>query len=275
MRVAITGAHGYLGGHLKDAFIARGDSVLSLVRTPKEENEITYLLGDEIREGLLSGADALIHCAHDFSGNSLESSLKINLEGSRRLFAAAKEAGVTRIVFISSMAAFPGCRSIYGKTKLEVEKAASEYGAWALRPGTIYGGKGEGLFGALKKLATKLPVVPLIGSGEQKLFLVHIDDLAEVIVRIVHDDEAAPKEAVSVAAKTPWRLKDILKKLAGGRRVLFIPVPSALITTPLLIGEKLGVRLPFRSDSVVSINNTDPSPRVLSTIFEVELRPFS
>ena len=161
------------------------------------------------------------------------------------------------------MAAFTNCHSIYGNAKLAGEKIASLYGAWSIRPGFIYGGEHEGgLARTLRKVATTLPVIPTIGWGDQILHTVHIDDLNNILMAIAESTSTPSIAPVTVACRTPYPFKKILTAFANTRNKtpLFIPIPPLAIFLPLKLLEKLGLKLPVRSDSLVSLLATNPSP---------------
>ena len=77
---------------------------------------------------------ALVHCAYDFKPLRWDEIRAVNVEGARKLFPAARAAGVEKIICISSISAYDGCRSLYGKAKLEIEKIALDNGALVIRP---------------------------------------------------------------------------------------------------------------------------------------------
>jgi nucleoside-diphosphate-sugar epimerase len=82
------------------------------------------------------------------------------------LYCFAKEGGVERIIFLSSISAFDGCSSLYGKAKLEIEKDAADVGAGIIRSGLLYGPRPSGgMFGSLQRMASDSSIIPLIGSG--------------------------------------------------------------------------------------------------------------
>jgi len=280
--IAVTGSFGYLGKHLINLCLQRGFSIRALGRAKRQENssqveDIFFDLSAPVSSETLNGADILIHLAHDFSGLSLKDSLEINFEGSRKLFLAAKEGGLRKIIFVSSMAAYPGCRSIYGRAKLAIEEESIKFGAWVIRPGTIYGGSGEGLFAGLRSMATKLPFIPLIDGGRQQLFLVHIDDLCEALLKIAFDDSlTAAIEPLSLAASRPLELREILGQLAqqAGKKSRFLYVPSLFVLPAMKLAESIGVKLPFRSDSLVSIRSMNPNARVESNFLGIKLREY-
>src|SRR5207253_1039840 len=116
---------------------------------------------------------------------------------------------IPKIIFISTISAFEGCRSLYGRAKLEIEKIALDCGALVIRPGLVYGSgpglrrtagsadgiqplkasvacetedrpasatQAGGMFGKLTAQVRKSPVIPVVGSGLQIQFLVHNED---------------------------------------------------------------------------------------------------
>ncbi len=127
---------------------------------------------------MLSGVTALVHCAYDFTPLTWEELAAVNIEGSKKVIQAAKAAKVPKIIFISSISAFDGCRSLYGKAKLEIEKFALANGALVVRPGLVYGGVAGGMFGKLAQQVSKSAIIPMIGNGSQIQFLVHNEDLS-------------------------------------------------------------------------------------------------
>src|ERR1035438_7026668 len=136
MRVAITGANGYIGSNVVSRLERDGDTVIRLVRNAGgDPGAVRYSLGETLPASSLGALEALVHCAYDFMQPTPEASVAINVEGTRNLFRSASGAGVRRIVFISSMSAFASCRSAYGRTKLAIEEVAAEFGAVIVRPG--------------------------------------------------------------------------------------------------------------------------------------------
>ena len=128
----------------------------------------------------LAGVDALVHAAYDFSCTRWTDVARVNVDGSRRLLAAARRAEVDRIVYVSTVAAFPGARSMYGRAKLEIERMAMGLGATIVRCGLVWGPRGGAMFGALRHAVERLPVVPLVAPANLPVMLVCEDDLVEL-----------------------------------------------------------------------------------------------
>ena len=272
----ITGASGYLGGELAAFLRNSGWRVIAASRHPQGNDGVAYSLGGEVSPDLFQGVDALIHCAYDFAPGRWEDIHRRNVIGSRRLLQQAKSAGVCSIT-ISSISAFPGCKSLYGKAKLLVEEAAFSIGGIVLRPGLIYGGGNRGIYGRLMKQVEGRKLVPLLSGNPCTLHLTHVEDLARVINGWLNGAWPAQTSPWVVAHPEPWPLKKLLQAMAGakGKRLLFIPAPWPLVWLLLKLLEAIGLPRAFKSDNLISIVNQDQHldfRAVLSC--GIPLRPF-
>jgi len=266
---AITGANGYLGSRLVRLFQSAGWRVLEISRkAANAESHAAFTLGEDIDPTVLRGVDHLIHCAHDFRASTEAEMNRINVDGSLRLFRSAKSAGVKTIVFISSMAAFDGCKSLYGRAKLRIEKESASMGVLSIRPGTIYGNESGGIVGSMRRIVRALPVVPLIGSGSARLYTVHEEDLCRFVEAVGMRPVEASASPLNACSPHPVTFLELLRKLAAadGRRPLFVPVPAALIVFGLRMVEALGLPIGLRSDSVISLVNANPSAAASSKV---------
>lgn len=278
MVCAITGASGYVGSRLM-ASLARNVDVVPITRR-ESPNAIQWDMANptDISEVLRThGVKTLVHAAWDFSHPNPKENERVNVEGSRRLFESAAKAGVERIVFLSTISAFTGARSMYGQSKMRVEQLAlaSSNGA-VIRPGLVWGTGPGGMFGALTKQVTQGSIIPLIGSGRYPQYLVHEEDLGTAILRAA----AGPWEAttpVTVANPEPWLLRDLIQTIARnhGRKVTLVPLPWRAIYTGLKSAELAGAKLGFRSDSVLSLVYQNPAPNfTLADRLQLPRRPY-
>lgn len=277
-RCLITGGSGYVGSRIKTQLEANGWHVTELSRNPASSaGAIRYQLGDVIAPETLTGFSALVHCAYDFRQISWKDISAVNVRGSEVLLKTASKAGVRKLVFISSISAYDGCRSLYGKAKLEIERVTRAVGGWSIRPGLVYGDAPGAMFGRLVEKANRSKFIPLPGGGHQKQYLVHDTDLYIAVSRCLQSDMAACVEPVTVAHGKAWTFRELLSEIATrlGKRVNFIPVPWRFLWAGLRLGEKLRLPLEFRSDSLVSLVHQNPKPVFNS--FEtlgVNCRPF-
>ena len=160
------------------------------------------------------------------------------------------------------MSAYEGCHSLYGQAKLEVEKKVLELKGWVLRPGLIVGKQAAGIVGSMQKLIKLTPIIPLIGSGNQILYLSHENDLIASIYQTVKSSEEAPFFSITTANATPRTFKEILIMLAQqhGRSPILIPLPWRAVWFLFKIMEIFKFSLSFRSDSIISLMYQNPSP---------------
>jgi nucleoside-diphosphate-sugar epimerase len=264
---AITGANGYVGSVVARWFADRGWKVFALTRgeSTGPYPQIPFSLGSTLEPKVLeaNGITTLIHCAYDFRPVDWSSIRRTNVEGSMRLLQSAKQGGVRKIIFISSISAFAGCASLYGKAKLEIESVVNRMGGTIVRPGLIYGNTvSGGMFGALRSQVLTRKVIPLLGSGVYPQYLLHEDDLC-LLLEYIADDRLSLTEGPLVAASSrPWPLKTLLLHLAQQehKQIRFIRVPWHLVWASIKCLEALGLHPKFRSDSIISLVRQDPSP---------------
>jgi nucleoside-diphosphate-sugar epimerase len=236
MRIAITGCRGFVGEHLTAQLRALGHEVIPLGRGASP----TEAFG------------ALIHAGWDLANP------EANVASSARLLRSAQAAGVSRILFISSLSAFEGCRSRYGAAKLAVETEVAAIGGCSIRLGFVCDDSSRGLSGSLKKLA-RLPVIPLPGGGRQNLFTMRAEDLAQAFLKVLEHYDGEP---VNLAYPEPVSLAGMMHIFARqqGTRAAFLPVPWRMLWATLRAAEAAGVNIKFRSDSLVSLMNQNPAP---------------
>ncbi|GBD32813.1 UDP-glucose 4-epimerase [bacterium HR33] len=207
MRAFVTGGTGFVGSHLVEALLDRGDEVLLLVRKPERAarlfgDRVGLVPGDlederALREGC-SRADVVFHLAGLTVARKPEDFFRVNRDGTGRLVKAAQEASPRprNLVYVSSLAASgpsslgrpavesdpPHPVSFYGKSKLagEEEVRRSDLPWSIVRPPTVYGPRDRGLL-RMFRLARK-GVLPLVGKPEQELSFVYAGDLAAAII---------------------------------------------------------------------------------------------
>jgi nucleoside-diphosphate-sugar epimerase len=246
-------------------FRANSWKVVEAIRKPSQYScdQIRFDLSRNDPILIPQGVDVLIHCAYDFKALDWDAVSKANIERTEELFASALSAGCKKSVFVSSMAAFREAKSFYGKAKYEAELRLAPKGVISIRPGLIYGSQAKGIVGAIQKYVVFLPVIPIIGDGSQIIYLSHIDDLCQAIFEIVVSAEIQTVVSPMVLANPdPIPLKQLIVTFANEnkRKVLLVPVPPVLILFFLLVVERLGFRIGLRSDSVLSIINSNPDP---------------
>jgi len=255
--VAVTGANGYVGSLIVEA-LRENAKVLGLVRTPKSPNDIRWSFGsdvDSLAQTLRAyGVTHMIHAAWDMKANSDDELMKICVAGSRALLTACQQAGVQRYIFISTISAFEGARSSYGRSKLKVEELFRQAKGVVLRLGLVFGDRPAGTFGNLQNMVRSMRIIPLIGDGIAPQYLLHEQTLAEVMRRAVRGDFDGEENPLTLAHPEPITFRDLLRQMSrsAGRRVFLVPVPWRILYIALRSSEQIGLKLNVRSDSVLS-----------------------
>jgi nucleoside-diphosphate-sugar epimerase len=263
--VAVTGANGYVGSLIAEALRPEA-RVVGLVRTPRGAEDIAWSFdaAPAQLQAALRARDVthLIHAAWDMKANSLAELERVCVAGSSRLFAAAAAAGIGKPIFISTISAFAGARSAYGRAKLAVEEMALGRQGVVLRPGLVYGDGEGGTFGNLKKIVRTARLVPMIGNGRAPQYLLHEQTLAEVVRRAIGGAFDGAARPITVAQPEPIAFRALLEYLAAseGRTIMLVGLPWRLLYFGVRMAEAIGLRLSFRSDSVLSFIYQDSSP---------------
>lgn len=261
--IALTGATGFVGQHLMADLSRRGYRLRVLLRRPVPEFTTgeQVLIGDLARpinlNEAMHGVDYVLHSAgiaHAMSGRPEDDYRTINRDATRALAIAARQAGVKRFVFLSSVRAQCGPTSevsvsdddtpcptdAYGRSKLEAEEALAQADVpfAALRPALVYGPRVKGNLAALFALARKPWPLPF-GAFRAQRSLVALETLASAAAHVIAL-ENAPNRSFLVADPEPVTLGQIIAAYRTGlaRRPGLVPVPPALITTALALAGK-------------------------------------
>lgn len=185
MKLAVTGATGFVGGRLLRDALAAGHEVCALTRRDQPPVDgVTWIRGTLEDEaglaGLVAGCDAAVHIAGAISARNRAGFAEVNIEGTQRLLAAAEAAGAKRFLHVSSLAAREPGVSDYGWSKAGSERLVRESGLdWTIvRPPAVYGpGDRETL--ELFRMA-KRGLVTLPPRG--RLSLIHVADLSRLLL---------------------------------------------------------------------------------------------
>ena len=200
--VAVTGATGFIGGHLVRRLAEAGYRVRVLTR----RLPVSPIIGNRAVEAVIGGledtdslsellgeADAVIHAAGLIKASSRDAFFAVNVAGVRRLAeAATRQPTPLRFVLLSSLAAREPQLSDYAASKRAGETALTQSAgalAWTIvRPPVVYGpGDRETL--ALFR-ASKRGLVPIPAGAGARISMVHVDDLAGAVLAVMTSEAA-------------------------------------------------------------------------------------
>lgn len=231
MRIVVTGATGYIGTRLTALATRRGYDVVGASRQQPASCIASWLhfdLASTEAVVLPVGTDVVLHlAANTVATNPLDSD--VDVAAAQGLIKSAQKAGA-RFIFVSSQTARTDAPTSYGQTKWRIEQAVLAAGGWVVRPGQVYGGELRGLYGTLVKAAQKLPLMPVF-IPSPKVQPIHVDDLAEGLLRIAERGDVQPG-VYCLAAPIPISFSAFLAEIAKSRlrcKRVFVPVPVVAI----------------------------------------------
>jgi nucleoside-diphosphate-sugar epimerase len=272
LTVAVTGPTGEIGLPLmaeleRDPAVAE---VRGMARRPFDPagegwDKVSYRRGDILDRGslaaLFDGVDVAVHLAFAIFGGR-EETRRVNLEGSRNVFEAAVTAGVRRLVYASSVAAYgfhaenpqPLTEDVpargsegfyYSAQKAELELSLKEIlagtgvDAYVFRPCIVAGPRATALveqvvsggrlgdpFPGLRRRLGRLPLPrPVLPDPGLPIQLVHHDDVARALAAAIAG--AGPAGAYNLAGEGTIRIGDVARAI--GWRSIPVPAPAAAL----------------------------------------------
>jgi nucleoside-diphosphate-sugar epimerase len=230
MKIAVTGATGYIGTHFVKMAQAQGHQIIFLSRIKPHHSEcwISYNLNDEIPPTLTSDVDMLLHLAYQAS--TPKNTLRIDeLESAKHILSAGKNVGA-KIIFLSSQTANKESLSDYGRTKWEIEQLVISSGNIAIRPGLVYGGEPRGLFLGLLNTIQKYAYLPSF-LPSPKIQPIHVQDLCKCLLKVM-ELENSPAKIFYFGEEKVISFNEFMQFLAKtylNKKISFIPVPSLII----------------------------------------------
>jgi nucleoside-diphosphate-sugar epimerase len=246
MIAAITGANGFIGGHLVRRFAAAGWEARPVVRSDFHTGAV---------EACFADADVVVHAAGATRAPSHAALRASNVDLTQSALSAAAAARVKRFVYVSSQAAAGPASSLdqpiteldvpapveaYGRSKLEAEGVvrASVAVPWVIvRPGAVYG-PADRDFLALFKLATRRVAIHPANRA-QWISVIHVDDLASGIIA-ASMATAAIRQTFFLANNHPVQWSDVFQlaaRCAGTSLVLDLEVPQIMVTAGAAVGD--------------------------------------
>ena len=206
MRVAIAGGHGQIALRLAKLLSQRGDEVVALIRNPDHSDDVRqpgaepavvdleHASVDDVAQAI-AGRDAVVFAAGAGPGSGSARKETMDYGGAVKLIAAAKQAGVSRYVIVSSMGADPDAPgddtfSVYLRAKGRADEAvrASGLDATIVRPGGLTNNPGTGRV----SLGESLP------RGQ-----VTRDDVAAVLAAVLDSPNTIGKTLDLIGGDTP------------------------------------------------------------------------
>lgn len=242
----MTGATGFVGGHLLTALRSQGHEVVAVVRNPGADLDAELVRGDVTsRDSLVhafEGVDGVFHVAgwYKIGDDHPEDGWAVNVQGTRNVMDAAVEAGVPRVVYTSTVAInsdthgevldetyeFTGRHlSVYDQTKAEAHKVAASYAdrldVVTVMPGGIYGPGDTSAIGELIE-QTALGGRALAPSG-LRMCEAHVDDIAAGHILGMDKGRRGQSYMLAGPQTSVVDLLRLVAEIAGGKGPIVLP----------------------------------------------------
>lgn len=240
-RVVVVGASGFIGSHAVRALVGRPDvTVVPASRTPVDApGAVAADLHDRASlDAALVGADVVVHAA-SYVGKDAALSEATNIDGTENLVAAARRAGVTRIVYVSTTSVYgtgphrgirvgdvpPRPESVASTHRHAAEGLVRDAGGSVLRPNLVYGAGDRWFVPALAKLTAGLGAT--IDSGRARISVISADDLGRLVAAVALHPDVEPRSVLHAAGPEPVSILQIHEALAAA---LGLPVPTRSVS---------------------------------------------
>lgn len=251
MRLAVTGATGFLGRHLVRAAVDAGHSVRALVRSaateihglPEGVQVVDGQLPDALPQTFVDGADVLIHLAAagvQWEGRSQDQLHAVNVLGPLQLLRSAKEAGVSHVVLVGTALEYAGhgtlpaepVRDVLRCRETDSLETSDRYGAskaaggllarsearrlqlptWYLRLCSVYGtGDRPTKLVPAAFRAARARVPFQMTAGEQLRDWLQINDAVAAVLRAAERHPEAGGETLNVGSGEPVALSSLIE----------------------------------------------------------------
>jgi nucleoside-diphosphate-sugar epimerase len=289
--VVVTGGTGFLGLHTCEYFVDRGWDVTALDLKPfnpeDDTEDIDFVQGDVRDEAVVADAieaadaDVVVHSAAALPLWDDEEIRDVTVDGTRSVLWAALEHDVDRVVYISSTAVYGTHESHpiteespldgvgpYGHAKIEAEKLCEDFRRRGLcvpiiRPKTFIGPQRLGVFQVLFDWVEDGANVPLVGWGNNRYQLLHVEDLVRAIEMMFTLGEETVNETFNVGATEFGTMKEdfqaLIDEAGTGKRVVGTPAPLTVVALRVLNALDLSPLYPWvyetaHEDSYVSVD---------------------
>ncbi len=265
MKILVTGATGFIGGRLIRSLKDTGYHPVCLARKESDISAVEFLElpvvfgninnSDQLKEVFLrESPDIVFHCAARVEAESRQNMYETNVSGTRNVCEACFEAGVKRLVYLSSVAVISANRevplfedlpynatAVYGQSKIEAEKVVLEYREKGLpvaiiRPCMVYGeDEPHAMDKILNLVHRRLLPVPDMAGIKDRLHLVYVDNVVQALELAMKKEEAlegtffvADKEIITIR-----EFVEIISDELIGKKPVYIP--GWLISLSLLL----------------------------------------
>lgn len=276
MRILVTGAAGFIGGHVTRRLVGGGHEVIATARRVDSIADAAGArwsacdLSQDSLDTLARDCEVIVHCAARASPwGPREIFWRDNVLATERLLAAARSAGtIRRFVYVSTPSIYFNGRdqldrseafepprrwpTAYAETKWIAEcrvRAESTLGAVILRPRAVFGPGDRAIVPRLIAMAER-GIVPLPGGGDALTDVTYVDNVVDAIEAAMLAPSPVAGRAFNITNGEPLTVRDLLARLFGalGLRVRTVSIPRPLVNFAARVSESIAMLRPGRPE---------------------------
>jgi NADH dehydrogenase len=250
----VFGGSGFIGRHAVRALAREGWRIRAAVRRPDLTGHLQPMgsvgqimavqanlrFPDSARRAA-EGSSVVVNLVGILAKAGAQTFEAVHVEGARAAARAARQVGAKVFVHVSAIGASPKANALYARTKAAGEAAVlAEYPeALILRPSLVFGPEDQ-LFNRFAAMATRSPVLPLIGGGRSQFQPVYVGDVAKAIATCCAA-KAKPGTTYELGGPEAITFRELLERTLAwsGRKRICAPIPFAIaklaaaLTAPL------------------------------------------
>ena len=297
MKVLVTGASGFVGGHMVETLLKAGHAVRGLSRElptgARLKAGVEYVDGADVALSstltpqMFHEVDAVVHLIGIIQeGTGNQTFQRIHVDGTQNLVDAAMEGGLTgRFVYMSALGSAPDAPAEYSRTKYAAEQIVMRSGLpyTIFRPSLIMGKDGEFVkqMGDLIKhgglpVPLPFPFIPVPGPGENKFQPMDVDELCACVARCLEDPRTTG-QVFEVGGATQVTFNVLLAGFAQhlGVKKPMVHVPLAVLNAVAPVLEALMPKPPVTRDQLANLSRDNiTSSRAVEEVFGVRPSTF-
>jgi UDP-glucose 4-epimerase len=289
MKVLVTGGAGFIGSHIVDALINRGDEVICVDDESAPQNQNFYWneraknVIVDIRKVdarvLYEGVDVVFHLAARSriqpTVNNPSECFSVNMLGTQEVLEASRRAGVKRIVYSGSSSYYgnrnappfkedmlPGCATPYSLSKWQGEQVCELYtklyglSTVSLRYFNVYGpreplqGEYAPVMGLFRRQLRESKPMTVVGDGEQRRDFTYIDDV--VSANLLAAEKLDVHGIINIGTGRNYSIND-LTRMIGGRERYVEHLPERVGETRITLADNTRSRVELGWEPKVSL----------------------
>lgn len=254
--ILVAGGTGFLGRAIVRELARRGKPVAVMSHRPAQARDRFPDLAVEVRQGdardaqslgrAVQGIESVISCMQ-FPNFPIENKGKgytfdeVDARGNERLVAAAKAAGARDYIYLSGAGAAPDAPKHWFRAKWQAEQAIMNSGLRysIFRPSWVYG-KEDNALNRFVNFARRLPFVPVVGDGKQRMQPVFVDDVSRAVADSL-DNPGAADQLFEIGGPEVMTMDEVLRTMLsvmGKKKPLlhspvFLPKLAGALMSPL------------------------------------------